>query len=113
MSQTQRTWSAPVAERGEAPTIREIGRSVGLSSPASVAYHLGQTDSLGSSVSPGGVVPGGVSVCIRNGCPREPRSARRSLRPRGAIVAVNRMYFLSSASRCVTPVEPGGTSDAP
>ncbi|TGA93677.1 hypothetical protein E2651_35805 [Streptomyces sp. MZ04] len=47
MSQTQRTWSAPVAERGEAPTIREIGRSVGLSSPASVAYHLAQMEQVG------------------------------------------------------------------
>ncbi|MFF4347883.1 LexA family protein [Streptomyces sp. NPDC001530] len=36
-----------IAERGEAPTIREIGRSVGLSSPSSVAYHLEQMEQLG------------------------------------------------------------------
>ncbi|MDT0321906.1 LexA family protein [Streptomyces millisiae] len=31
-----------IADRGEAPTIREIGRRVGLSSPSSVLYHLWQ-----------------------------------------------------------------------
>ncbi|WP_326760984.1 MarR family transcriptional regulator [Streptomyces phaeochromogenes] len=31
----------------EAPTIREIGRIVGLSSPASVVYHLDQMEQLG------------------------------------------------------------------
>ncbi|MHA5051936.1 LexA family protein [Streptomyces sp. SD15] len=36
-----------MAERGEAPMIREIGRSVGLSSPSSVAYHLEQMEQLG------------------------------------------------------------------
>ncbi|WP_369248538.1 hypothetical protein [Streptomyces sp. R41] len=35
-----------IAERGEAPTIREIGRSVGLSSLSSVAYHLEQMEQL-------------------------------------------------------------------
>ncbi|WP_405955142.1 hypothetical protein [Streptomyces phaeochromogenes] len=36
-----------IAERGEAPSVREIGRSVGLSSPASVVYHLDQMEQLG------------------------------------------------------------------
>jgi SOS-response transcriptional repressor LexA len=36
-----------IAERGQAPSIREIGRSVGLSSPASVVYHLRQMEQLG------------------------------------------------------------------
>ncbi|MER5780272.1 MarR family transcriptional regulator [Streptomyces mobaraensis] len=44
MSQTQarvlRAVRKHIAERGEAPTIRELCRQVGLSSTSSVAYHL-------------------------------------------------------------------------
>ncbi|MCX4559563.1 hypothetical protein OHA02_25655 [Streptomyces phaeochromogenes] len=36
-----------IADRGEAPSIREIGRSVDLSSPVSVVYHLDQMEQLG------------------------------------------------------------------
>ncbi|WP_189191007.1 hypothetical protein [Streptomyces albiflavescens] len=37
----------PSCWSGEAPTIREIGRSVGLSSPSSVAYRPEQMEQLG------------------------------------------------------------------
>ena len=36
-----------IAEHGEAPSIREIGRSVGLSSNSSVAYQLDRMEQLG------------------------------------------------------------------
>jgi SOS-response transcriptional repressor LexA len=36
-----------IADTGDAPTIREIGQRVGLSSPGSVAYQLGQLENLG------------------------------------------------------------------
>jgi len=36
-----------VAEHGETPSMREIGRSVGLSSTGSVAYQLDQLEKLG------------------------------------------------------------------
>ncbi|MFJ2651858.1 hypothetical protein ACIO1C_34680 [Streptomyces sp. NPDC087420] len=40
-----RDWAA--AHNGETPSVREIGRSVGLSSTGSVAYQLGQMEQLG------------------------------------------------------------------
>ncbi|WP_351234209.1 hypothetical protein [Streptomyces sp. NPDC002133] len=42
-----------ISEHGEAPTIREIGRAVGLSSPSSVAYHLRRLEQYGA-ISRGG-----------------------------------------------------------
>ncbi|MEJ8662320.1 hypothetical protein [Streptomyces sp. MS1.AVA.4] len=36
-----------IFEHGEAPTVREIGRAVGLSSPSSVAHQLGRLEQLG------------------------------------------------------------------
>ncbi|MFD7442041.1 LexA family protein [Streptomyces sp. NPDC059909] len=36
-----------IAETGEGPTLREIGHRVGLSSPSSVAYQLGQLEEHG------------------------------------------------------------------
>ncbi|MFC8362867.1 LexA family protein [Streptomyces griseorubiginosus] len=36
-----------IAERGEAPTVREIGVFVGLRSRSSVHYHLGRIEALG------------------------------------------------------------------
>lgn len=36
-----------IAERGEAPTVREIGQRVGLRSRSSVHYHLGRIEALG------------------------------------------------------------------
>ncbi|WP_030935560.1 winged helix DNA-binding protein [Streptomyces sp. NRRL B-24720] len=36
-----------IADTGDAPTIREIGRRVGLSSTGSVAYQLGRLEKLG------------------------------------------------------------------
>ncbi|MDX3772080.1 MULTISPECIES: hypothetical protein [unclassified Streptomyces] len=36
-----------IADTGDAPTIREIGRRVGLSSTGSVAYQLGRLEGLG------------------------------------------------------------------
>lgn len=36
-----------IAERGEAPTVREIGREVGLSSTSSVVHHLVMMEELG------------------------------------------------------------------
>ncbi|MEV7238060.1 hypothetical protein AB0N06_30170 [Streptomyces sp. NPDC051020] len=36
-----------IADTGDAPTIREIGRRVGLSSSGSVACQLGRLESLG------------------------------------------------------------------
>ncbi|MFJ1601558.1 winged helix DNA-binding protein [Streptomyces sp. NPDC088261] len=39
-----RTW---IAERGEGPTIREIGLEVGLSSTSSVAYQLRRMEERG------------------------------------------------------------------
>ncbi|HET6360095.1 MarR family transcriptional regulator [Streptomyces sp.] len=36
-----------IAEHGEAPTIREIGESVGLSSTSSVAYQLRRLEDAG------------------------------------------------------------------
>ncbi|WP_141203517.1 LexA family protein [Streptomyces griseorubiginosus] len=38
---------ASIAERGEAPTVREIGVFVGLRSRSSVHYHLGRIEALG------------------------------------------------------------------
>ncbi|WP_406117625.1 LexA family protein [Streptomyces sp. NBC_00989] len=40
-----REWAA--AHNGETPSVREIGRIVGLSSTGSVAYQLGQMEQLG------------------------------------------------------------------
>lgn len=40
-----REWAA--AHNGETPSVREIGRIVGLSSTVSVAYQLGQMEQLG------------------------------------------------------------------
>ncbi|MFH8591575.1 LexA family protein [Streptomyces rimosus] len=37
-----------IAEYGEAPSIREIGRQVGLSSSSSVAYHLARLEAAGA-----------------------------------------------------------------
>ncbi|MFD4143045.1 LexA family protein [Streptomyces sp. NPDC058572] len=52
MTETQRRVLACVrewiVENGEGPTVREIGRSVGLSSPSSVAYQLGKLQQLGA-----------------------------------------------------------------
>lgn len=36
-----------ITEHGEAPTVREIGRRVGLSSPSSVLYQLRQLENRG------------------------------------------------------------------
>lgn len=36
-----------VAEHGEAPTMRDIGRSVGLSSTGSISYQLGKLEQVG------------------------------------------------------------------
>ncbi|MGW1658057.1 LexA family protein [Streptomyces atratus] len=36
-----------IAEHGEAPTIREIGRQVGLSSTSSTAYQIGRLEQHG------------------------------------------------------------------
>ncbi|MGW3723452.1 LexA family protein [Streptomyces sp. NPDC005133] len=36
-----------IADTGDAPTIREIGRRVGLFSTGSVAYQLGRLEKLG------------------------------------------------------------------
>ncbi|MFI5635055.1 LexA family protein [Streptomyces sp. NPDC051664] len=36
-----------IADTGDAPTIREIGHRVGLSSTGSVAYQLGRLEKLG------------------------------------------------------------------
>ncbi|MEV7955247.1 MarR family transcriptional regulator [Streptomyces sp. NPDC056178] len=36
-----------IADRGEAPTVREIGEQVGLSSPSSVSYQLGRLEAMG------------------------------------------------------------------
>jgi hypothetical protein len=36
-----------VAEHGEAPTMRDIGRSVGLSSTGSISYQLGRLEQVG------------------------------------------------------------------
>ena len=42
-----------IQENGFAPSVREIGAAVGLSSTASVSYHLQQLQSKGLLVSPG------------------------------------------------------------
>ena len=42
-----------VQENGYAPSVREIGTAVGLSSTASVSYHLQQLQAKGLLVSPG------------------------------------------------------------
>ncbi|MFD7599560.1 LexA family protein [Streptomyces mirabilis] len=36
-----------IAERGESPTVQEIGEHVGMRSRASVHYHLGRIEALG------------------------------------------------------------------
>jgi SOS-response transcriptional repressor LexA len=36
-----------VAEHGEAPTMRDIGRGVGLSSTGSISYQLGKLEQVG------------------------------------------------------------------
>ncbi|WP_245654324.1 LexA family protein [Streptomyces violens] len=36
-----------IAEHGEAPTVREVGQQVGLSSPSSVHYQLRQLEHRG------------------------------------------------------------------
>ena len=46
--------NAFVQENGYAPSIREIGAAVGLSSTASVNYHLQQLQEKGLLVAPGG-----------------------------------------------------------
>lgn len=43
-----------VQENGFAPSVREIGAAVGLSSTASVSYHLNQLQAKGLLLSPGG-----------------------------------------------------------
>ena len=43
-----------VQENGYAPSVREIGAAVGLSSTASVSYHLNQLQAKGLLLSPGG-----------------------------------------------------------
>ena len=42
-----------VQENGFAPSVREIGAAVGLSSTASVSYHLNQLQAKGLLLSPG------------------------------------------------------------
>lgn len=37
-----------IAEHGEAPTVREIGQRVGLSSPSSVVYQLKKLEEYGT-----------------------------------------------------------------
>ncbi|MFD4144282.1 LexA family protein [Streptomyces sp. NPDC058572] len=39
-----RSW---IADHGEAPSVRELGHAVGLSSPSSVAYQLGRLEEQG------------------------------------------------------------------
>jgi repressor LexA len=39
-----------IADRGEAPSIREIGAAVGMSSRASVHYQLGELETKGAIV---------------------------------------------------------------
>jgi repressor LexA len=41
---------AHITDRGEAPSIREIGRAVGLSSPSSVLYQLRRLEQAGAVV---------------------------------------------------------------
>lgn len=36
-----------IAERGESPTVQEIGKEVGMRSTASVHWHLGRMETLG------------------------------------------------------------------
>ena len=43
-----------VQENGYAPSVREIGAAVGLSSTASVSYHLNQLQAKGLLLAPGG-----------------------------------------------------------
>lgn len=43
-----------IIEHGELPPVREIGRQVGLSSPSSVHYQLGQLEAHGLIVRTGG-----------------------------------------------------------
>ena len=43
-----------VQENGYAPSVREIGQAVGLSSTASVSYHLHQLQAKGLLLAPGG-----------------------------------------------------------
>jgi len=43
-----------VQENGYAPSVREIGAAVGLSSTASVSYHLNQLKAKGLLLAPGG-----------------------------------------------------------
>jgi len=43
-----------VQENGYAPSVREIGAAVGLSSTASVSYHLNQLQEKGLLLAPGG-----------------------------------------------------------
>ncbi|MER6493604.1 LexA family protein [Streptomyces griseorubiginosus] len=45
--QILRCISESITERGEAPTVREIGAWVGLRSRSSVHYHLGRIEALG------------------------------------------------------------------
>lgn len=39
-----------IADRGEAPSVREIGAAVGLSSPSSVLYQLRRLEQAGAVV---------------------------------------------------------------
>ncbi|MEV8319821.1 hypothetical protein AB0Q95_37250 [Streptomyces sp. NPDC059900] len=39
-----------IREQGEAPSVREIGRAVGLSSPSSVLYQLRRLEQAGAVV---------------------------------------------------------------
>lgn len=41
---------AHILDRGEAPSVREIGRTVGLSSPSSVLYQLRRLEQAGAVV---------------------------------------------------------------
>ncbi|MFF3130044.1 hypothetical protein ACFVRD_49760 [Streptomyces sp. NPDC057908] len=52
-----------IADTGNAPTVREIGQCVGLSSPGSVAYRLGRLEKLGLISRMGGGFTGSLIRC--------------------------------------------------
>ncbi|MFF9639790.1 hypothetical protein ACF1D2_35075 [Streptomyces bacillaris] len=65
-----RSW---IVEYGQAPTIRQIGERVGLSSTSSVAYQLGRLEEWGLITRTGR----GWKTCYL-GSPRPPRRGLRS-----------------------------------
>ncbi|MEU0310201.1 LexA family protein [Streptomyces cyaneofuscatus] len=69
-----RSW---LAERGQGPTVREIGARVGLSSSSSVAHQLGRLEARGLIVRPGR----DWSTCVLG--EEKPVRRRPGLRSRG------------------------------